>query len=51
MEIDGESVKIQTHTIDEARNTKELKKLRKELLNGNKPSLCKLCWDEVGELA
>lgn len=46
MEIDGEFVKIQTHTIDEARNTKELKELRKELLNGNKPSLCKLCWDE-----
>ena len=46
MEIDDVPVKIQTHTIDEARNAPALKELRKEMLDGKKPSVCKLCWDE-----
>jgi len=39
-------IKIQSHTIDEARNSKEIKILRQNMLNGIQDPLCKLCWDE-----
>lgn len=43
---DDKLVKIQTHTIDQARNSREIKQLRQNMLNGIKDPLCKLCWDE-----
>lgn len=32
--------------IQDFRNVKSLKKLRKQFLNGERPDICKLCWDE-----
>jgi len=37
---------ILTHTTDEARNSGVLKKIRAEMIKGNKPEACNLCWKE-----
>jgi sulfatase maturation enzyme AslB (radical SAM superfamily) len=45
---DGSSniMKIQKNSINEYRNSEEIKNLRKNLISGVKDNLCKLCWDD-----
>ena len=42
---DGDPLKSKDG-INDYRNVNGLKKIRKEFLEGEKPSICKLCWDE-----
>lgn len=44
---DGASqMNVQTTSFDDARNAVELKEIRASMLRGEKPTACKLCWDE-----
>lgn len=40
------TMNILSHTINEARNSNVLKDIRKAMINGEKPEVCNLCWDE-----
>lgn len=39
-------LKIQTHDIDQARNSDQLIEIRKQQLTGHEPAACKLCYDQ-----
>lgn len=45
LEKNGELANIKNTTLDEARNLPMIKELRKSMVNNEKHSLCKLCWD------
>lgn len=43
---DGTYMNVENSTIEEARNSSLHKRVRKQMLAGEKPPECKLCWDE-----
>jgi len=43
---DGTVMNIKSNTIDEARNSELHKRVRAQMLAGEEPSECNLCWDE-----
>lgn len=44
---DGEKpMNVLDTSFDEARNAIELKEIRSQMMKGEKPAVCKLCWDE-----
>jgi hypothetical protein len=45
LEKDGQMANIKDTTLDEARNLPMIKELRKSMVNGEKHSMCKQCWD------
>jgi MoaA/NifB/PqqE/SkfB family radical SAM enzyme len=40
----GNLYNVQTHTLDEAWNSVELRKIRTDMIAGKKPASCSLCW-------
>jgi hypothetical protein len=45
LEKDGQMANIKDTALDEARNLPMIKELRKSMVNGEKHSMCKQCWD------
>jgi len=42
----GKKLNTRTHTVSEAQNSKDMKDLRKEFLEGKRPEGCEACWKE-----
>jgi hypothetical protein len=43
---DGDGNNLNFNNIEDARNHPETKKIRKDMMNGKKPSACNFCWTE-----
>src|ERR1022692_3646024 len=44
--VDSDGNNLNFNNIENARNHLESKKIRKDMMNGKKPSACKFCWTE-----
>jgi len=49
LDSQGQSCKIETHSLLESWNSESLRKLRLELINGDKPECCTYCWVRENE--